>query len=82
MSICRKTEGQFDVTLSKIGSTMSSCGAKSIKQLQETARITPVSSTSLIEGGAHDVILKKTNTNTVMPEKSFLCGTRLQVYVA
>ena len=38
---------------------MSSCGAKSIKELQETSRITVVSSTSLIEGGAHDVILKE-----------------------
>jgi IMP dehydrogenase len=38
---------------------MSSCGSNSIKQLQETARITLVSSTSLIEGGAHDVILKE-----------------------
>ena len=52
-----KLKDNLDVTLSKIRSTMSSCGAKSIKQLQETARITLVSSTSLIEGGAHDVIL-------------------------
>ncbi|NLN64288.1 MAG: IMP dehydrogenase [Clostridiaceae bacterium] len=54
-----KLKDNLDVTLSKIRSTMSSCGAKSIKQLQETARITLVSSTSLIEGGAHDVILKE-----------------------
>jgi IMP dehydrogenase len=38
---------------------MSSCGSKSIKHLQESARIVIVSSTSLIEGGAHDVILKE-----------------------
>ncbi|MBP7176584.1 MAG: IMP dehydrogenase [Thermoclostridium sp.] len=54
-----KLKDNLDVTLSKIRSTMSSCGAGSIKQLQETARITMVSSTSLIEGGAHDVILKE-----------------------
>ncbi len=54
-----KLKDNLDVTLSKIRSTMSSCGAASIKQLQETARITMVSSTSLIEGGAHDVILKE-----------------------
>lgn len=54
-----KLKDNLDVTLSKIRSTMSSCGAKSIKQLQETARLTLVSSTSLIEGGAHDVILKE-----------------------
>ncbi len=54
-----KLKDNLDVTLSKIRSTMSSCGSGSIKQLQETARITLVSSTSLIEGGAHDVILKE-----------------------
>jgi IMP dehydrogenase len=53
-----KLKDNLDVTLNKIRSTMSSCGAKSIRQLQETARIVLVSSTSLIEGGAHDVILK------------------------
>lgn len=54
-----KLKDNLDVTLSKIRSTMSSCGSNSIKELQETARITVVSSTSLIEGGAHDVILKE-----------------------
>ncbi len=53
-----KLKDNLDVTLNKIRATMSSCGAKSIRQLQETARIVLVSSTSLIEGGAHDVILK------------------------
>ena len=48
----------LDITLSKIKSTMCNCGALSIRELQRTARITQVSSTSLIEGGAHDVILK------------------------
>lgn len=54
-----KLKDNLDVTLSKIRSTMSSCGANSIKKLQETSRITVISSTSLIEGGAHDVILKE-----------------------
>lgn len=54
-----KLKDNLDVTLSKIRSTMSSCGAKSIKELQRTARLTVISSTSLIEGGAHDVILKE-----------------------
>jgi len=39
--------------------TMSSCGANSIKSLQKNARMTMVSSITLIEGGAHDVILKE-----------------------
>lgn len=54
-----KLKDNLEVTLSKIRSTMSSCGAKTIKQLQQTARLTLVSSTSIIEGGAHDVILKE-----------------------
>lgn len=49
------------VTVSKIKSTMCNCGALSIEQLQQVARITLVSSTSIIEGGAHDVILKDTD---------------------
>ncbi|WHH60298.1 IMP dehydrogenase [Petroclostridium sp. X23] len=54
-----KLKDNLDVTLGKIKSTMSSCGARSIEQLQNTARITLVSSTSIVEGGAHDVILKE-----------------------
>jgi len=49
------------VTVSKIKSTMCNCGATSIEQLQKVARITLVSSTSILEGGAHDVILKDTD---------------------
>lgn len=46
------------VTLSKVKSTMCNCGAITIKELQEKAKLTVVSSTSIVEGGAHDVILK------------------------
>ena len=45
-------------TLSKVRSTMCNCGALSILELQEKARLTVVSSTSIVEGGSHDVILK------------------------
>ena len=48
-------------TVAKIKATMCSCGVLSIKSLQENARLTVVSSTSIIEGGAHDVIPRKTN---------------------
>lgn len=51
----------LDMTISKIKSTMCNCGAKSIRELQEKARITLVSEISLVEGGAHDVILKESN---------------------
>ncbi len=47
-----------DLTLSKVKSTMCNCGALTIPELQEKAKLTVVSSTSIIEGGAHDVVLK------------------------
>lgn len=53
-----KLKDNLDVTLGKIRATMSSCGVRTIPQLQKEAKITLVSSTSIIEGGAHDVILK------------------------
>ena len=46
------------VTLSKIRSTMCNCGAVSIGELQEKAKLTLVSSVSIVEGGAHDVVVK------------------------
>ena len=49
----------LSMTLSKMRSTMCNCGALSIPQLQEKAKLTLVSSTSIVEGGAHDVILKE-----------------------
>ncbi len=45
-------------TLSKIRSTMCNCGALSIPEFQKKAKLTLVSSVSIIEGGAHDVVLK------------------------
>ena len=55
-----KLKDNLDVTLGKMKSTMCSCGASSIEELKQVAKITMVSSTSIIEGGAHDVILKET----------------------
>ena len=46
------------VTLAKVKSTMCNCGAITIPELQEKAKLTLVSSTSIVEGGAHDVVLK------------------------
>ena len=45
-------------TLYKIKSTMCNCGALSIPELQQKARLTLVSATSIVEGGAHDVVVK------------------------
>ncbi len=47
------------LTVSKIKSTMCNCGALSLKELREKAKLTVVSATSIKEGGAHDVILKE-----------------------
>lgn len=49
------------LSLSKVKHTMCNCGAMSIPDLQKNAKITLVSATSIVEGGAHDVILKEGN---------------------
>lgn len=48
------------MTLSKIVHTMCNCGAITIPELQEKAKITLVSPASIREGGAHDVVVKNT----------------------
>lgn len=48
-------------SLYKVKSTMCNCGVINIPDLQKNARITLVSSTSIVEGGSHDVILKTAN---------------------
>ncbi len=58
-----KLSDNLQITLDKIKSTMCNCGATSIPELQQKARLTLVSSTSLVEGGAHDVILKDNPSN-------------------
>jgi len=47
------------LTLSKIRATMCNVGALNIAELQQNAKLTLVSATSIIEGGAHDVIKRK-----------------------
>ena len=37
---------------------MCNCGVLNIPDLQKNARLTVVSSTSIVEGGSHDVLLK------------------------
>ena len=55
----------LSITLSKVRSTMCNCGALSIPELQQKAKLTLVSSVSIVEGGAHDVILKDKNVSPV-----------------
>ncbi len=52
-------------TLYKVKSTMCNCGCNSIPELQENAKLTVVSSTSIVEGGSHDVVL---HSSTGRPE--------------
>ena len=46
------------LTIAKVKSTMCNCGSLNIKEFQDKAKLTLVSSTSIVEGGAHDVIVK------------------------
>jgi len=49
-------------SLYKVKSTMCNCGVISIPEFHEKAELTVVSSTSIVEGGYHDVILKNSGT--------------------
>ena len=53
------------ISLTKVKSTMCNCGALSIKELQQNAKLTLVSATSIVEGGAHDVILRNASENAI-----------------
>ena len=52
-----KLSDNVQVTLAKVRSTMCNCGALSIPELQQKAKLTLVSQASITEGGAHDVTL-------------------------
>ena len=53
------------LTLGKMRATMCNCGALTIPEFQAKAKITLVSATSIVEGGAHDVVLKE---NSISPK--------------
>ncbi|MCQ2427785.1 MAG: IMP dehydrogenase [Clostridia bacterium] len=48
-------------SLYKVKSTMCNVGVTNIPDLQANSRLTLVSATSIVEGGAHDVVLKSAN---------------------
>jgi len=50
-------------SLYKVKSTMCNCGVLTIPDLQREAKLTVVSSTSIVEGGYHDVTLRTTTNN-------------------
>ncbi len=53
------------LSLSKVKSTMCNCGVLTIPELQKNTKLTLVSATSIVEGGAHDVILKETASSQI-----------------
>ena len=55
------------LTTYKIKSTMCNCGATNISDFQKKAKLTLVSSTSIVEGGAHDVLLKNKSGGQIAP---------------
>lgn len=50
-----------NMSMSKIRHTMCNCGAMTIPELQEKAKITLVSQASIAEGSAHDVVVRTTS---------------------
>ena len=58
-----KLHDNVEASLYKVKSTMCNCGVITIPDLQRDAKLTLVSATSIIEGGAHDVTLRSTTSN-------------------
>lgn len=54
-----KLQDNLAITINKIRATMCNCGSRTIEDLQTKARLTVVSSTSIRESGAHDVIMRE-----------------------
>lgn len=52
-------------SLQKVKSTMCNCGVTNLADLQKSSKMTLVSATSIVEGGAHDVILKDPSNNLI-----------------
>ena len=51
-----------EASLYKVKSTMCNCGVTTIPDLQREAKLTLVSSVSIVEGGAHDVTLRSASS--------------------
>jgi len=57
-----KLHDNVEASLYKVKSTMCNCGVTNIPDLQRDAKLTLVSSVSIVEGGAHDVTLRSTSS--------------------
>ena len=60
-----KLHDNLKVTLHKVKSTMCNCGCLTLEELRREAKLTLVSSASILEGGAHDVMLKDVQNSQV-----------------
>ena len=49
----------LEMSVYKIKSTMCNCGVTNLEDLKRNARLTLVSSVSIVEGGGHDVVLRE-----------------------
>ena len=57
-----KLHDNVEASLYKVKSTMCNCGVLNIPDLQRDAKLTLVSSVSIVEGGAHDVTLRSSSS--------------------
>lgn len=58
-----KLRDNIRLTMSKVKATMCNCGSLTIRELQDKARIIRISRGSMVESGAHDVVLKTGDLN-------------------
>ena len=63
MTYAGSLQDNVSKSLYKVKSTMCNCGVLNIPDLQKNAKLTVVSSTSIVEGGYHDVTLHTTAQN-------------------
>lgn len=52
------------VSTAKVKSTMCNCGSTNLNDFRKKVKLTVVSATSIVEGGAHDVVVKNSNIST------------------
>lgn len=59
-----KLHDNMEITLSKIRSTMCNCGVLELEEFRRDAKLTLVSSASIVEGGPHDILLKDVGSSS------------------
>ncbi|HHT25484.1 MAG TPA: IMP dehydrogenase [Clostridiaceae bacterium] len=59
-----KLKDNLGTSIAKMKATMCSCGSLTLDEFKEKARLVVVSPTSIVEGGAHDVIRKESDRSS------------------